>query len=51
MKAISISKSITNRSEINDYLKDVAKIPLLTKEEEIDLATKARMVIKKQRIN
>ena len=42
MKAISISKSITNRSEINDYLKDVAKIPLLTKEEEIDLATKAR---------
>ena len=42
MKAISISKSITNRSEINDYLKDVAKIPLLNKEEEIDLATKAR---------
>ena len=42
MKAISISKSITNRSEINDYLKDVAKIPLLTKEEEIDLAHKAR---------
>ena len=42
MKALTISKSITNREAITSYLKDISKIPLLNKEEELELAHKAK---------
>lgn len=42
MKALTISESITNREAITSYLKDISKIPLLNKEEELELAHKAK---------
>lgn len=42
MQRFSIKPSITNREPIKQYLKDISKIPLLTPEEEKEIATKAR---------
>ena len=44
MKSLQIKKQITDRSNLalNDYLKDISKIHLLTKEEEITVATEAK---------
>ena len=41
MKSFKIIQSITNKDDISikNYFKDIAKIPLLTKEEEIKLGT------------
>ena len=44
MKSIQIKRSITNRNDtsLNNYLKDISKIPLLTLEEEISISEKAK---------
>lgn len=44
MKSIQIKKSITDRSNItiNDYLKDINKIPMITPEEEKELGKKIK---------
>ena len=44
MKQFKVKQSITDRSDdsVRLYLKDVAKIPMITAEEEAELATKAR---------
>ena len=44
MKGIKISQSITDRSNeiIRMYFRDVSKIPLITAEEEKELAYKAK---------
>lgn len=43
MKSLQIKQSITDRSDtaLNSYLKDISKYPLLTVEEEKEVATKA----------
>ena len=44
MKSIQIKRSITDRSNItiNDYLKDINKIPMITPEEEKELGKKIK---------
>lgn len=43
MQKLQIKRSITNRSDtaLNSYLKDINKIPMLSREEEIEVAKKA----------
>lgn len=45
MKTLYIKQSITNRSDtaLNSYLKDIAKIPLLTPEQEKEIGAKAKL--------
>lgn len=49
MKSIQIKRSITNRDDtsLNDYLKDVAKIKLLTPEQEKEVGKLAKKGDKK----
>ena len=51
MKSLQIKQSITDRSDtaLNSYLKDISKYPLLTVEEEKEVATKAATGDKKAR--
>ena len=51
MKSLQIKQSITDRSDtaLNSYLKDISKYPLLTVEEEKEVATKAAAGDKKAR--
>ena len=42
MKRLNIKPSITNRDAIKSHLKDVAKIPLLSLEEEKELGKRAK---------
>ena len=51
MKSLQIKQSITDRSDtaLNSYLKDISKYPLLTIEEEKEVATKAAAGDKKAR--
>lgn len=45
MKALHIKQSITDRSDtaLKAYLKDIAKIPLLTPEQEKEIGAKAKL--------
>lgn len=49
MKSLQIKKSITDRSNLslNDYLKDISKIPMLSKEKEIEIAKESKLGNKK----
>ncbi|RKN82450.1 sigma-70 family RNA polymerase sigma factor [Ulvibacterium marinum] len=44
MRPLAISKQITNRdsSSLNKYLNDIGRIPMITTEEEVDLAVRIR---------
>ena len=43
MQQLQIKRSITDRSDtaLNSYLKDINKIPMLSREEELEIAKKA----------
>lgn len=49
MQQLQIKRSITDRSDtaLNSYLKDINKIPMLSREEEIEIAKKAALGDKK----
>jgi RNA polymerase primary sigma factor len=44
MKSLQIKRSITDRSDTSlaSYLKDISRIPMLSAEEELEIAKKAK---------